>query len=129
MPGAARGDGGRVMAALRQADIRRLCLRLPGASENIQWGEDRVFKVGGKMFCCSGIEDDSCYSFKVDEERFLELTDQPGIRPAPYLARAKWVQIEPARCELPAAELRALIERSFELVAAKIGRASWRERG
>ena len=35
-------------------------------------------------------------SFKVEDERFLELTDRPGIIPAPYLARAKWVYVEDA---------------------------------
>ena len=30
-------------------------------------------------------------SFKVDDDRFLELTDRDGIIPAPYLARVKWV--------------------------------------
>jgi predicted DNA-binding protein (MmcQ/YjbR family) len=37
-------------------------------------------------------------SFKVEDARFLELTDQPGIIPAPYLARAHWISvIEPQR--------------------------------
>ena len=35
-------------------------------------------------------------SFKVEDERFLELTDRPGIIPAPYLARAKWIYVENA---------------------------------
>ena len=60
-------------------------------------------------------------SFKCDPERFLELTDQPGIVPAPYLARAHWVQVaDPRALRLPAA--RALIARSHALVAAKLPR-------
>lgn len=31
--------------------LRALCLSLPGGTEQIQWGYDLVFKVGGKMFC------------------------------------------------------------------------------
>lgn len=105
---------------MRQQAVRKICMKLPGATENIQWGEDRVFKIAGKMFACTGIEKDSRYSFKVDDERFLELTDQPGIAPAPYLARAKWVQVNPANCQLKDREIAALLERSWELVVAKL---------
>ena len=90
------------------AALRKLCKSFPGATEQIQWEKDRVFKVGGKMFFCSGLKPESRYSFKVDDERFLELTDQPGIVPAPYLARASWVQIDPANCCLPDSARRAL---------------------
>ncbi len=100
--------------------LRTLCLTLPGATESIQWKDNRVFKVGGKMFACGGTEADSRFSFKVDDARFLELTDQPGIVPAPYLARAKWVQVDPAACVLPEAELEALVRRSYALVFGKL---------
>ena len=56
---------------MKSRALRVLCMTLPGATEQIQWENDRVFKVGGKMFACSGLEADSCYSFKVDDERFL----------------------------------------------------------
>ncbi len=112
---------------MKAADLRKLCLSLAGATEQIQWENDRVFKVGGKMFACSGIEKDSRYSFKVDGHRFVELTDQPGIVPAPYLARAKWVQVDPAACRLPDDELAALVRRSYNLVFAKLPKKTQRE--
>jgi len=102
------------------AELRKLCMSLSGATEQIQWENDRVFKIGGKMFACSGIEKTSCYSFKVDDERFLELTDLSGITPAPYLARAKWVQIDPTACELSKRDLKQLVRRSYELVLKKL---------
>lgn len=103
-------------------EFGEICLQQDAATVNIQWGDDRVYKVGGKMFGCSGTHTDSLYSFKVDNERFLELTDLDGIRPAPYLARAKWIQIDPAICEMPDAELRTLIRRSYELVFSKLSK-------
>ncbi len=109
------------------AALRKLCNALPGATEQIQWEKDRVFKVGGKMFACSGIETDSRYSFKVDDERFLELTDLPGIAPAPYLARAKWIQIDPAECQLPDHHIKKLVERSYALVLARLPKKLQRE--
>ena len=72
------------------------------------------------MFACSGLKDDSRYSFKVDDERFLELTDLDGVAPAPYLARARWIQIDPAFCKLPRRDIEALVKRSYELVLSKL---------
>lgn len=99
--------------------LRTLCMQFPGATEQIQWEQDRVFKIGGKMFACSGLNKNSHYSFKAGD-RFLELTDLPGIIPAPYLARAKWVQVDPSTCQLSAAELKTLIRSSYEQVLAKL---------
>jgi len=60
-------------------------------------------------------------SFKCDNERFLELTDQEGIVPAPYLARAHWVQVQDARA-LGDPVARELVERSHALVFSKLTR-------
>jgi predicted DNA-binding protein (MmcQ/YjbR family) len=65
-------------------------------------------------------------SFKVDDERFLELTDRPGIIPAPYLARAKWVYVEKASA-LTDQEAAALLRRSYELIFAKLTKKRQRE--
>lgn len=112
---------------MNASELRSLANALPGATDQIQWEKDRVFKVGGKMFACSGTETDSRYSFKVDDARFLELTDQPGICPAPYLARAKWVQVDPATCQLSREELEGLVRQSHALVLARLPRKTQRE--
>lgn len=112
---------------LTPTGLRKFANTLPSATEQIQWENDRVFKVGGKMFACSGIERNSKYSFKVDDERFLELTDQPGIVPAPYLARAKWVQIDPGTCQLSDRDIRTLVQRSYDLVLGKLSKKKQRE--
>lgn len=95
-------------------------MALPGATENVQWGDDRVFKIGGKMFACSGLDRASKYSFKVEDSRFLELTDLPGVAPAPYLARARWVQVDPDNCGIPDGDLEDLLRGSYELVFGKL---------
>ena len=54
--------------------IRDLCLSLPGATEQILWGNDLVFKVGGKMFAAAALEPGPvCLSFKCSDEDFAEL--------------------------------------------------------
>ena len=36
--------------------LRKICLSFPGATEQIQWGDDLLFKVGGKMFAVTPLE-------------------------------------------------------------------------
>ncbi|WP_310619789.1 MmcQ/YjbR family DNA-binding protein [Flexibacterium corallicola] len=77
------------------------CRSLVGTTNVIQWGNASVWKVGGKIFAiCSrwGEEDDGLalnkISFKCTDLSYQILIEQDGIIPAPYLARAKWVQVE-----------------------------------
>ena len=103
--------------------LRDLCLALPGVTEQIQWGKDLVFKVGGKMFCvtCTDLDPshDVITSFKCDDETFGMLVERDGIIPAPYLARAKWVGIK-AFDALDDREYKELIPRAYAIVAATL---------
>ena len=100
--------------------LREVCLAFPGATEQIQWGDDLLFKVGGKMFAITPlIPAPVCLSFKASPESFAELTERPNIIPAPYLARAQWVALQ-TKDALPAGELSKLLRESYELVAAKL---------
>jgi predicted DNA-binding protein (MmcQ/YjbR family) len=67
-------------------DIRHLCLRLPHVTEQVQWGDDLVFKVGGKMFVVAPLEaSEHALSLKVSLEAFEQLQEIEGIVPAPIL--------------------------------------------
>ena len=103
----------------------RHCLSLPAATMNVQWQVDRVFKVGGKMFAVLG-PNGHC-SFKASEITFEVLTEQGIGRPAPYLARAKWLYFESTR-ELPK-NAKDLLREAHRLVAAKLTKAQKRELG
>lgn len=106
---------------------KEFCRTLPGATEDIKWESNLVFSVGDKMFAVMHDDDQArAISFKVDDERFLELTDRPGIIPAPYLARAKWVQVEDL-AKLPDAEARELLARAHQLIFAKLTKKLQRE--
>jgi predicted DNA-binding protein (MmcQ/YjbR family) len=99
-----------------------VCRSFPGCTEDIKWGHDIVFSVGGKMFAATNASSPAeGFSFKVEDERFLELTDRPGIVPAPYLARHKWVYVT-GEASLDNGEGAALLRRSYELVFAKLTR-------
>jgi predicted DNA-binding protein (MmcQ/YjbR family) len=98
--------------------MRRLCMSFPHATEQIQWGADLVFKVGGKMFAVAATEPSPVLlSFKVTPEAFGEFTEIPGVVPAPYLARAKWIGLERWDA-IPHDHLAELLRGSYDLVFA-----------
>lgn len=104
--------------------IARFCLQLPGAREDIKWGSNRVFSVAGnKMFAILDFldPDGGGLAFKVDDELFLGYVDRPGIRPAPYLARARWIAMS-RPYPMDDTELRAALTRSHQLVVRRLPR-------
>lgn len=100
-------------------------LALPGATFDIKWGTDRVYSVGGKMFATAGSQDDSAprYAFKASDMAYELLIEQGAARPAPYLARARWVQLV-APDALPEADLEAYLKEAHRIVAAKLTKAA-----
>jgi predicted DNA-binding protein (MmcQ/YjbR family) len=100
--------------------VRQYCLSFPKATEQVQWGNDLVFKVAGKMFAVMGLEPgDHWLSFKCTPEEFAELTEQEGIRPAPYMARAQWVALE-TKDAVSQKELKRLLRQAYDLVVARL---------
>ena len=101
--------------------IKKFCAALPHATGDIKWGVDQVYSIGGRMFCVAYVspQKNATVSFKVDDDLFLSFSDRAGFIPAPYMARAKWVQVIDLK-KVADAELKALIRRSYELVAMKL---------
>ncbi len=108
------------------AKLRKALRAWPGVTEDIKWGHDRVWSVGGKMFCVLPDDASTGPCFKVPDEDFLALTDRPGIKPAPYLARARWVLLDDLKT-MPEAELMTAIRGSYALIKAKLPRKTQRE--
>ena len=77
-------------------EYNEFCRALPATTFVEQWGGSQVWKVGGKMFAVGGWEKSGhpAYTFKTSDHNFELLSDQPGFRPAPYLASRgmKWIQ-------------------------------------
>jgi predicted DNA-binding protein (MmcQ/YjbR family) len=103
--------------------IRAYCKTLPHVTEDVKWGHDLCFLIGGKMFCVLNLEpqrgDRSMVALKATEEEFAELVEREDIIPAPYMARNKWVSLTTYDA-LPPAEMKQRIARSYELVLAKL---------
>jgi predicted DNA-binding protein (MmcQ/YjbR family) len=99
--------------------VAHFCLQLPGTREDYKWGGTRVFSVAQKkMFAVLDLAG-AGLSFKVGAELFLGYVDRPGIRPAPYLARAYWISMVPPY-PMSDNELRDLLTRSHQLVVSKL---------
>jgi predicted DNA-binding protein (MmcQ/YjbR family) len=103
--------------------VRKICRALPGVTEDVKWGNDLVFSVGGKMFAAVDLQPPHSISFKCSDETFGELVERPGIIPAPYLARAQWVQETEFGETLDLRELTELLRVAYEIVSAKLPKA------
>ena len=101
--------------------IRQLCLSFPHVTEDIQWGNDLLFRIGGKIFVGVSLSPgaEGQFSFKCTPEEFAELIERDGIVPAPYVARYYWVSIERDGV-LTVAEFRRFIRNSYDMVSAKL---------
>jgi len=77
-------------------EFNQFCASFRATTHVVQWGGAQVWKVGGKVFAIGGWGDNNkpAYTFKVSESNFYFLSDEPGFRPAPYLASRgmKWIQ-------------------------------------
>ena len=107
--------------------IRRACMALPGVTLDHPFGDDHdAYKVGGKMFAIVGGE--GGVSFKVSDIAFEVLTEEGRARPAPYLARAKWVAFD-RLADLDAEAVRDWLASAYALVAARLTRKARAELG
>lgn len=101
--------------------VRKFCLSLPHVDEKVQWENDLLFRIGGKMFAVVALEPSHgvLMSFKCTPEKFAELIEEDGIIPAPYVARYHWVGFESFDV-LPDRELQELLTTAYQLVRDKL---------
>ncbi len=100
-------------------EFRDLCLSFPNVTEDIKWENDLCFCIGEKMFAVTGLsKNHERASFKVFPEEFEKLISIEGIKPAPYLARYKWVLAD--YDSLSHEEWSYHIQKSYEMVKAKL---------
>jgi len=99
--------------------VRSYCLSLPHATEDIQWGNDLLFRIAGKIFAGMSLDPPHSLSFKCTPEKFDELIELEGIIPAPYTARNKWVMLERLDA-LRDSEIKSLIANSYEMIFSKL---------
>lgn len=77
--------------------LKVFCRSLPSSTEDESGSPSNLlsYKVHDKKFAYFKTSEPEQwrFSFRTTADRFLELTDQPGIKPARYMHRFHWVTI------------------------------------
>jgi predicted DNA-binding protein (MmcQ/YjbR family) len=113
------------------AEYNAFCRRLPHTSYVMQWGGAHVWKVAGKVFAIAWDEPGELHvTFKVSDLSYDLMKEQPGLRPAPYLASRgmKWIQRTGTET-LDDAALRDYLAESHRIVASGLPKRTQRELG
>ena len=96
--------------------VQNLCAKFPGAMVKLHEDPSNVlvYSVGGKFFAYFKTSEPERwrFSFRVTPDRFLELTDRPGIKPARYMGRFHWITVVSVQT-MPTKYLRELVEWSY----------------
>ena len=112
-------------------DFNTFCAALPATTHVVQWGDANVWKAGGKVFAFGRWDEGQLFvTFKTSELAFEILSQQPGLRPAPYLASRglKWIQ-HYAKPGLRDRDLRDYLKQSYDMVVAGLSKKKRRELG
>ena len=99
--------------------LRDFCNNLSSVTEDIKWGNDLCFSICNKMFCAAPLTAPFSVSLKVTDEEFEELCNLPGIMPAPYVAKYKWILITDVN-RFSKKDWEHYIKQSYELVKSKL---------
>ena len=102
--------------------FREYCLNKPHVTEGTPFGEDvLVFKVHGKMFALAALgEVPAAVNLKCDPDLALELRDRyEQVRPGYHMSKKHWNTVE-LTGTIPDAELRGMIDHSYDLVATRL---------
>lgn len=100
--------------------LHAICTSFPHVVEDIKWGADLCFNIGGKMFLVTGPDEmPVSASFKCSDADFEVLLERPGFKPAPYLARHKWVAIDDIS-HMSEGEWKHYARQAYDLVRGKL---------
>ena len=107
--------------------LKQMCQDFPGVQHSLHAHPSNilVYSVGDKKFAYFKTSDPEMWRFsiRVTPERFLELTDIPGIKPARYMGRFHWVTIVDPKV-LPAPYLAELVTWSYQRALGSLNKAS-----
>jgi predicted DNA-binding protein (MmcQ/YjbR family) len=103
------------------AELKSKCLEMPGAEETFPFTpEASVFKVGGKIFAISSLEEEPLkVSVKCDPDLATDLRDaHEAIAPGYHLNKRHWITIT-LNADAPDELVTQLVEDSYDLVKPK----------
>lgn len=101
-------------------DIQKICASQPHVTEDIKWGADLCWSIGGKMFAVAGPDNlPVTLSFKTSHENFAQLCEMEGCKPAPYLAKHQWIYVDDIK-RFTKKQWQLYLAEAYRLVAAKL---------
>ena len=106
-------------------EFREYCLRKFNATEGTPFGETvLVFKVAGKMFALMSLDEvPVTVNLKCEPDLALELRDRyEQVRPGYHMNKKHWNTVE-IEGGIPEAELRKMIDHSYDLVLSALPQA------
>lgn len=107
-------------------ELKAFCAALPGAQAVLHGPPSNilVYEVTGKKFAYfkTSVPEQWRFSLRVDGQRFIELTDMPGVKPARYMGRFHWVTIVDV-VRFPAGYLAELVQDSHARAMAQLSHA------
>jgi predicted DNA-binding protein (MmcQ/YjbR family) len=101
--------------------LREYCLSKPGVEETLPFGPDTlVFKVGGKMFLLTGLDEEQLsFNVKCEPDKAIELREEyPCVLPGYHMNKKHWNTIV-VDGSVSTKQLKEWIDWSYELVARK----------
>jgi predicted DNA-binding protein (MmcQ/YjbR family) len=105
--------------------FREYCLSKPATTEGTPFGpDDIVFKVGGKVFAIAALmEVPPCVNLKCDPDLALELRDRyEQVTPGYHMNKKHWNTVV-LDGVIPQAEIRKMIDQSYDLVVQSLPKA------
>jgi predicted DNA-binding protein (MmcQ/YjbR family) len=108
------------------AEFQEYCLRKHRATESTPFGPDvLVFKVGGKMFALAALDEVATrVNLKCDPDLALDLRDRyEQVIPGYHMNKKHWNTVE-IEGGIPDAELRKMIDHSYDLVAGSLPKST-----
>ena len=111
------------------AQLKRFCRGFPQVTETL-YGEPYnflVYTIGGKKFAYfkTSPPERWRFSMRVTPDRFIELTDIAGVKPARYRGRYGWITIVDVST-FPADYLKELVDWSYQRACGSLGKARQR---
>lgn len=105
--------------------LQAFCRGFPGAVETL-YGEPYnflVYTIGGVKFAYFKTSEPERWRFsvRVAPDRFVELTDVPGVKPARWRGRYHWITVVKVR-HFPADYLGELVEWSYRKALRSLSR-------
>lgn len=108
---------------MNTTQLKKFCDQLPAASSRLAASPSNVlvYSVGEKYFAWFKTSDPEKwrFSFRVSPDRFIELTDMPGIKPARYMSRFHWITIVDVR-SMPEDYLKELVQWAYDKALASL---------